>query len=73
MTRGRRLCHAAGAWLAYVLSCLPAFTQRAAGVALSPGVFFEAEGYARISYSVSDEQLALGLERLVSFVAKLRG
>lgn len=56
-----------------MLSCLPAFTQRAAGVALSPGVFFEAEGYARISYSVSDEQLALGLERLVSFVAKLRG
>ena len=46
---------------------------REAGVALSPGVFFEAEGYARISYSVSDEQLALGLERLAGFVAKLRG
>lgn len=56
-----------------MLSCLPAFTQRAAAEALATGVFFEAEGYARISYSVSDEQLALGLERLAGFVAKLRG
>lgn len=46
---------------------------REAGVALSPGVFFEAEGYARISYSVSDEQLALGMERLAGFVEKLQG
>ena len=43
-----------------------------AGVALSPGVFFGAEGYARISFGGPRDQLAEGLDRLARFVDELR-
>ena len=46
---------------------------REAGVALVPGTCFGAEGFVRLSYCVSDADLALGLERLASFVGDLRG
>ena len=42
-----------------------------AGVALVPGDCFGAEGYARLSYCVADEQLDEGLARLGRFVAGL--
>ena len=45
---------------------------REAGVALVPGTCFGTEGYARLSYCVSDADLALGLNRLEGFVAALR-
>ena len=45
---------------------------REAGVALVPGTCFGTEGYARLSYCVSDDDLQLGLERLGRFVAGLR-
>ena len=46
---------------------------REAGVALVPGTCFGAEGFVRLSYCVSDDDLALGLDRLGGFVARLRG
>ena len=46
---------------------------REAGVALVPGTCFGAEGFVRLSYCVSDEQLVLGLHRLAGFVERLRG
>ena len=46
---------------------------REVGVALVPGTCFGAEGFVRLSYCVSDADLALGLERLASFVGDLRG
>ena len=42
-----------------------------AGVALTPGFCFGAEGYVRLSYCCSDEQLKEGLDRLESFIDKL--
>lgn len=42
-----------------------------AGVALVPGDCFGAEGYARLSYCVADEQLDEGLARLGRFVSGL--
>lgn len=45
---------------------------REAGVALVPGTCFGAEGYVRLSYCVSDEDLTSGLDRLGSFVEALR-
>ena len=50
------------------------FCERAiheAGVALVPGTCFGTEGFVRLSYCVSDEQLACGLDRLATFVAAL--
>ncbi len=46
---------------------------REVGVALVPGTCFGSEGFVRLSYCVSDADLALGLERLASFVGDLRG
>ena len=45
---------------------------REAGVALVPGTCFGAEGFVRLSYCVSDADLALGLDRLEGFVDGLR-
>ncbi len=45
---------------------------REAGVALVPGTCFGTEGFARLSYCVSDDDLGLGLERLAAFVGELR-
>ena len=42
-----------------------------AGVGLVPGSCFGSEGYVRLSYCVSDEDLAEGLRRLDRFVAGL--
>ena len=42
-----------------------------AGVALTPGFCFGAEGFVRLSYCCSDEQLKEGLNRLENFIAKL--
>lgn len=47
------------------------FCERAiseGGVALVPGTCFGAEGYVRLSYCVSDEELTLGLDRLAGFI-----
>lgn len=41
------------------------------GVALVPGVFFGAEGYVRLSYCCSMEDIAEGLNRLERFVKSL--
>ncbi|MBU5435249.1 pyridoxal phosphate-dependent aminotransferase [Pseudoflavonifractor sp. MSJ-37] len=41
------------------------------GVALVPGSFFWAEGYARLSYCCSEDQLAEGLDRIGRFVERL--
>lgn len=41
-------------------------------VALVPGSCFGAEGFVRLSYCVSDDDLHTGLERLASFIAKIR-
>ena len=52
------------------------FCRRAineAGVALVPGTCFGSEGFVRLSYCVSDEDLKVGLDRLESFVASLKG
>ena len=46
---------------------------REAGVALVPGTCFGAEGYARLSYCVSEDNLERGLDRLGGLVADLRG
>lgn len=51
------------------------FCERAikeSGVALVPGSCFGAEGYARLSYCVSDTDLQEGLARLAAFVQTLR-
>ncbi len=45
---------------------------REAGVALVPGTCFGAEGFVRLSYCVSDDDLELGLSRLEAFVRGLR-
>lgn len=42
-----------------------------AGVALTPGFCFGAEGYVRLSYCCSDKELAEGLDRLQTFLQKL--
>ena len=42
---------------------------REAGVAMVPGSCFGAEGYIRLSYCCSDENLKTGLDRLESFIA----
>ena len=44
---------------------------REAGVACVPGTCFGSEGFMRLSYCVSDEQLELGLDRLEVFVSTL--
>lgn len=44
---------------------------REAGVACVPGTCFGSEGFMRLSYCVSDEQLELGLDRLEGFLARL--
>lgn len=49
--------------------CIRAIEE--AGVALVPGDCFGAEGFARLSYCVADEQLNEGLERLAGFVQGL--
>ncbi len=43
------------------------------GVALTPGFCFGAEGYVRLSYCCSDENLKEGLDRLERFIQKVRG
>lgn len=40
-------------------------------VALVPGVAFEAEGYCRLSYATSLEQITKGLDRIEAFVSEL--
>ena len=40
-------------------------------VAVVPGVAFEAEGYCRLSYAVSMEQIERGLDRIAEFIAML--
>ena len=40
-------------------------------VALVPGVAFEAEGYCRLSYAVSLENINKGLDRIEEFVRSL--
>ena len=40
-------------------------------VGLVPGVYFGAEGFARLSYCYSDEELQLGLDRLEGFLSYL--
>lgn len=45
---------------------------REAGVALVPGTCFGTEGHVRLSYCVSDADLALGLDRLGAWVARRR-
>ena len=40
-------------------------------VALVPGVAFEADGYCRLSYATSEEQITKGLERIEAFVNEL--
>ena len=40
-------------------------------VAVVPGVAFEAEGYCRLSYATSMEQINKGLDRIAAFVASL--
>lgn len=46
---------------------------REAGVALVPGSCFGVEGFARLSYCVSDSDLETGLERLGEFTSSLGG
>lgn len=43
-----------------------------ARVALVPGVFFGAEGFVRLSYCCSMEDIVQGLDRLEEFVSRLR-
>jgi aminotransferase len=42
-----------------------------AGVAAVPGSCFGAEGYIRLSYCYSDEELAEGLNRLEAFIRQI--
>ena len=44
---------------------------REAGVAAVPGSCFGTEGYIRISYCYSDEELAKGMDRLEAFIQRL--
>ena len=44
---------------------------REAGVAAVPGSCFGTEGYIRLSYCNSDEELAEGLNRLEAFIENL--
>ncbi len=44
-----------------------------AGLAATPGSCFGAEGYIRLTYCYSDDQLKAGLDRLESFIQKLGG
>ena len=44
-----------------------------AGLAATPGFCFGAEGYIRLTYCYSDEQLKCGLDRLEDFIRKLEG
>lgn len=46
---------------------------REAGVALVPGTCFGTEGFVRLSYCVSYDDLETGLDRLEKFVTALRG
>ena len=41
------------------------------GVAAVPGSCFGAEGYIRLSYCYSDEELKTGLDRMEAFLQKL--
>ncbi|MBQ6173369.1 MAG: pyridoxal phosphate-dependent aminotransferase [Clostridia bacterium] len=41
-------------------------------VAVVPGVAFEAEGYCRLSYATSMDNIVRGLERIAEFVGELR-
>ena len=41
-------------------------------VAVVPGVAFEAEGYCRLSYATSMDNIRRGLDRIAEFVAELR-
>lgn len=43
-----------------------------AGLALTPGVCFGAEGFVRLSYCYSDDDLREGLDRLERFVTSIR-
>ena len=42
-----------------------------AGLAAVPGVCFGTEGYIRLSYCYSDEELKTGLDRLEKFIGNL--
>lgn len=46
---------------------------REAGVALVPGSCFGVEGFARLSYCVSDDDLKTGLDRLEEYTSSLTG
>lgn len=46
---------------------------REAGLAATPGACFGTEGYIRLTYCYSDEELREGLDRLERFVGSLRG
>ncbi len=41
-------------------------------VAVVPGVAFEAEGYCRLSYATSTDNIRRGLDRIAEFVSELR-
>lgn len=41
-------------------------------VAVVPGIAFEAEGYCRLSYAISQQAIQEGLERIAAFVAGLK-
>jgi len=41
-------------------------------VAMVPGVAFEAEGYCRLSYATSRENIEKGIDRLANFMSKLK-
>ena len=45
---------------------------REGGVATVPGSCFSAEGYIRLSYCYSDEELKTGLDRMAAFIQQLR-
>ena len=40
-------------------------------VAVVPGIAFEAEGYCRLSYAVSMDNILEGLDRIAAFVNEL--
>ena len=40
-------------------------------VAVVPGVAFEAEGFCRLSYAISEEKITEGLNRIDSFISRL--
>ena len=44
---------------------------REGGVAAVPGACFGAEGYIRLSYCYSDEELKKGLDRMEAFIRRL--